>query len=331
MRKNTKLIAIVAILLIATGVITFEACNKKNEVVKNTMPSTPDKSIIYQEQVPDREAYIVEFKKTLLSASKTDDVLTVENANAFLFDLLNYDFCNINGDGPNKSHEISDYTISVSNGVINLNEFAALYSQISSHVYDYYHSLNLENTNYYCIFPKIVNFDANATTTTVSVLTVLTSGHADKSINYNYDLCDYFPADTLYQWQDAAVVLENCFNDALPVCSSDTGRCYYVNDRERKFYYADYYYPGTFKSRLYVCGTCDFDETYIDQDEMCALLNSYIDLAYEYARESCVINGTVEAIIGNLPNNNPDNPVPIHHYLTVDYVDVMCTTGEPNL
>ena len=64
MVKKSKIVAVAATLLIAAaGVITFEACNKKNEVINSAPQMVQKKGIVYQNDVPDREAYILEFEK----------------------------------------------------------------------------------------------------------------------------------------------------------------------------------------------------------------------------------------------------------------------------
>lgn len=331
MRKHTKLIASVAALLIAAaGVITFEACNKKNEVINSAPQMVQNKGIVYQNEVPDREAYILEFEKKLQSGAKSDEVLTAENANAFMFDLLNFDFCNINGNGPDKTYETSTYTLNVSNGTIDLDEFANLYSQISSHVYDYYHSLSFDNKNYYCIVPEIAEFDANATTTTVTVNTTLTSGQLlrDRSV----DPCEYF-TESSYQWDDAADTLTKYLNLFRTPCMSDeTGRCYLTNFRSHTFYYDDPYFnthPNA--PKLYYCGSCTYNEATIENDTLCAYYWKYRNLACEYYYcEPCVLYYMVSAIQGNVVNGGDVIP-PLHHSLYAEYATVVCTDFEPRL
>ncbi len=330
MKKQMKIVATVATLLIAAaGVITIEACNKKNEVIKNVPEIVPNKGIVYQTEVPDREAYILEFEKKLQSAAKSDEVLTGENANAFMFDILNFDFCNINGNGPDKTYETSTYTLNVSNGMINLSEFANLYSQISAHVYDYYHSLNFDNKNYYCIEPEIAEFDANATTTTVTVNTTLTSGQMlrDRSV----DPCEYFTAQS-YQWEDAADTLAKYLKMFRTPCMSDeTGRCYLTNIRDHTFYYDDPYYTSHPNApKLYYCGSCTLNAS-ISQEDMCVLYWNYYNLAHEYCHHfSCVLMYDVYALYGNHSKEDEVIP-PLHHSLYVEYADVMCTVVEPKL
>ncbi len=325
MLKKSKIVATVATLLIAVaGVITIEACNKKNEVIKNVPEIVPNKGIVYQSEVPDREAYILEFEKKLQSVAKSDEVLTGENANAFMFDILNFDFCNINGNGPDKTYETSTYTLNVSNGMINLSEFANLYSQISAHVYDYYHSLNFDNKNYYCIEPEIAEFDANATTTTVTVNTTLTSGLSYRNFTYDSTLCDCFPVDTLYQWQYAALVLTECFNTSI----------YHPNLSERVFFtsisntHFDYlHYP-----QLFNCYGCNVTHHKITSEDMCDYLNAYLDLAEEHRPHiKTIIQGLVIALSADPDNKSCNEQTTLNHTLDVEYGIITATQIEVRL
>lgn len=318
MVKKSKIVAIAATLLIAAaGVITFEACNKKNEVINSAPQMVQNKGIVYQNEVPDRVAYILEFEKKLQSAAKSDEVLTAENANAFMFDLLNFDFCNINGDGPDKTYETSTYTLNVSNGTIDLDEFANLYSQISSHIYDYYHSLSFDNKNYYCIEPEIAEFDANATTTTVTVNTTLTSGLSYRNFTYDSTLCEYFTQDE-YQWRYAADVLTDYLNMSI----------YHPNLSDRIFFtcisyeYFNYLqYP-----QLFNCYGCNVTHHTIDKQEMCGYLNAYLDLAEEYRPNiKNIINCLVKAWNANPVVESGNDQTTLNHTLDVSYGIITAT------
>lgn len=318
MVKKSKIVAVAATLLIAAaGVITFEACNKKNEVINSAPQMVQKKGIVYQNDVPDREAYILEFEKKLQSGTKSDEVLTAENANAFMFDLLNFDFCNINGDGPNKTYETSSYTLNVSNGTVDLTEFANLYSQISTHVYDYYHSLNLDNKNYYCIEPEIAEFDANATTTTVTVKSTLTSGLSYRSVTYDSTLCAYFPEGIMYRWDQAADTLTKYFNMSI----------YHPNLSERVFFSckSHVFFDYNHYHQLYHCtGGCI--NPMIDNQKMCDLLNAYLDLAEEFRPHiKNIIEGLVRSWGADPVIENTSGPNVPNHTLDVDYGIITAT------
>lgn len=331
MVKKSKIVAVVATLLIAAaGVITFEACNKKNEVINSAPQMVQKKGIVYQNEVPDREAYILEFEKKLQSGAKSDEVLTAENANAFMFDILNFDFCNINGNGPDKTYETSTYTVNVSNGTIDLDEFANLYSQISSHVYDYYHSLSLDNKNYYCIEPEIAEFDANVTTTTVTVKSTLTSGLSYRNFTYDSTLCDYF-TENAYHWQAAADTLTKYFN--MSIYHPDlSGRLFFTCTSNIRFDYN--HYP-----QLYHCDCCSIPNATIPtvpmcegEKTMCDYLNAYLDLAEEHRPHiKNIIEGLVSAWWADPVIENTSGCNVLNHTLDVDYGIITATQIEVRL
>ena len=325
MVRKTKTVAVMAALLIAAaGVITFEACNKKNEVV-NSIPQMPQKQgIVYLKDVPDRVAYTAEFKKKLQMQERSEEFLTVDNANAFLFDILNYDFGDIQENKDEILYETTTYAVNVANGAINLSDFASLYKQISMHVYDYYHSLNVVNPHYLYIYPKIEEFDANATTATVTVETALTSGYGERTIVFDSTLCDYFIYEP-YQWDDAADTLEYYFNLQYPNISNlAPGRYFFSTPTPVGFYYEDY--PD-----LYHCDNCT-NNAIIYDDEMCELLNAYMDIADDYAYSHggvYVMSCEIIPTSGYMTNGKVIPP--LHHFLIVCFSTINTSPTGPNV
>lgn len=329
-KLSKKFVAVAATMLVVAGVLAFGACNKKTEMeIVANMPQ--NNGIIYQKTVPDRVDYIRDFEEKLKSVERSDEFLTVDNANAFLFDILNFDFCDVQYDKTDISYETSTYTLNVSNGVINLSDFATLYRQISSHIYEYYHSLNdYVNPKYYGIYPKIEAFDTDATSTTVTVKSTITSGSYQRTITFDSTLCDYFTEEE-YLWDSAADTLEKYFNLQYPKCSlGNSGRVFFSGYNVVEFYYEDWYFSLVpFVSRLFYCGNC-LMETYLTPEEMCVLLNNYIDLADEYALDHggiCVMEVDIVPTCGDLWKA----PVSIHHVLYVTYATLCTSPIGPNL
>lgn len=70
MRTNKKLFAAVAALLVAAAdVVTFEACNKKNEVVNNT----DNKNIVTISTNDDMDGYLLDLRKIHCTLQPMDD------------------------------------------------------------------------------------------------------------------------------------------------------------------------------------------------------------------------------------------------------------------
>lgn len=315
MKKCFKIVAAVATVLIAaTSAITFEACSKKNEAAKNLTELTTNHGIVYQKNAQDRSAYIAEFEQKLKSTEKSDEFLTLDNANSFLFDILNYDFGDIQKNKLAMSYETTTYTVNVSNGVINLADFANLYEEISSYVSKYYHNLDLVNPHYYYIFPQIEEFDPNATTATVTVETAVSSGGLGRVTTFNNDWCDYFTYEP-YNWEDAADTLEYYLNLQFQH-ELGSGRYFFTNPTPVIFTHQNY-------SQLFFCGNCA-NVSFTDA-EMCQFMNDYFDIlvAYAMAHEGLVVM-SCEVIpqYGNPPY--PDAPIPMSHDL-IGYFSSICS------
>ncbi|MCQ2309066.1 MAG: hypothetical protein MJZ78_03700 [Bacteroidales bacterium] len=326
MKNYLKLATVaVALVMVTAIVVTFEACRK--DKISSNIEGKINEGIVYQQNIADRETYIIDFKKKYLSGSKSDEVMTAENANAFLFDLLNFDFCNLNVDYSHVTYETTSYDVSVKDGMIGIGDFAALYSQVSSHVREYYHSLNVINPNYLYMKPEI-DYEDGAPTATVTVTAALSSGFYPKNdAEFDSTLCDHFPPGTLYDWEDAADTLEYYTNLHAAYSNSmiSYGRYYFTNISVREFPYTEY--PGMFNSHGWY-----FYLTYISNDDMCILLNNYINYARSgitLARVIVCVN--IEAFMANPGKRESNDSNTANHYMTVTYGDVASTNTEPNL
>lgn len=325
MKKHIKLVALVATLLIAAaGLITFEACNKKTEMINNVPQFSKEEGIVYQTSVPDRAAYIEEFKKMMNSSEKSGNFLTVENAGAFLFDLLNYDFGNIQKDKDDILFDITNYSVNVTDGAIGLSDFSALYSQISAHAKDYYNSLDADNPNYCYILPKFVDVEATDTQATVTVKSAITIGTGSRDYHIDRSVCDCFPADTNYFWVDAAYAIEDCFNLQYPHTPSINGeRWFFSTPVTVGFSYLNY-------SALF--NSLNNANIYLGSSEMCDYLIAYMDIADTYAYNHgglyvmcCDITPMTE------DPRNGNEAKPMHHYLEVDFSTINYSgPGGPN-
>lgn len=90
MVKKSRIVAAVAILLIAAaGVITFEACNKKNEVVNNTK----NKNIVTISNNDDMDGYLLDLRKRMKSAIKDGEAMSLSDAEWALTALENFGLC----------------------------------------------------------------------------------------------------------------------------------------------------------------------------------------------------------------------------------------------
>lgn len=320
MKKYFRFAAVATLVFAVAGAITFVACNKKSEVINNVPQMAQDKNIVYQKSVSDRAAYIIEFEKKLISAEKCGEYMTVENANSFLFDVLNYDFGNIQQSWEGIIYDTTTYNVNVTDGTISLNDFTSLYSQISAHAQEFYNNIEVDNPNYLYIFPKIAVAESNTSEAVVTVTSAITAENFYHDIKGCRSLCDCFIED-YYQWQYAATVLEYCFNLQYPQGPSIGGERWFFSTPVRVGF--DYqHYAGLY----YGSGG------YIDKDEMCTLLINYMGIAenYGYTHGGLYVMGCeIDPIFGEIVNG--DWARPCHHYLWVDFATINYSgPGGPN-
>lgn len=151
MRKNFKIVATMAALLIAAvGVITFEACNKKDEAVKDISElNTPELSFMDKE--------MIQFGDKMKSATKTGETMPLEEAIRNFSNYQNFRLC----DASRYSIDIERLTIeaeiTLNNGNVNLSDLYSLYESNKKAIKDKIMSIEGDDKAVYCISSKIYN------------------------------------------------------------------------------------------------------------------------------------------------------------------------------
>ena len=149
MRKHTKLVATMATLLIAAaGVITFEACNKKNEVVNNIPElNTPELS--------DMDKEMILFGKKMKSATKGGETMPLEEAIRNLSNYENFKMCDASNYSANMERFTIEAEIPVMEGNVYLSDINALYESNRKQIKDKLASIEGDNKTVYSIFSRI--------------------------------------------------------------------------------------------------------------------------------------------------------------------------------
>lgn len=149
MRKNFKFIATVATLLIAAaGVITFEACNKKNEVVKNIPElNTPELS--------DMDKDMILFGEKMKSATKGGETMPLDEAIRNFSNYENFKMCDASKYSTDMLRFTIESKIPVTDGNVYMSDINALYESNRKEIKDQLVSLEGENAIVYCIYSRI--------------------------------------------------------------------------------------------------------------------------------------------------------------------------------
>lgn len=151
MKKHMKLVATVATLLIAaSGIITFEACNKKNEIAKNI----PE---LNAQELTDFDKEMILFGEKMKSAKKGGETMPLAEA---IRNLTNYENFKM-ADASIFSAETEIYNIEsiipVNEGNVNLSDLYALYQSNKQSIKTKLQMLDGDIKNVYCINTKLID------------------------------------------------------------------------------------------------------------------------------------------------------------------------------
>jgi hypothetical protein len=234
MKKHFKLVAAVAALIVVTtAVVTFEACNKKNEVVSNN--STNDVVSILPNASTDE--YLLDLRNRMKNATKDGEAMTITDAEWALTALENFGFC----DGSKRSKEMivdTFYTrIRVSDSKISLYNLNLAYENNKSQIMNKFNSIIGDDKNIYWIMCDIDNSlkeDSATVKTIVSIRNGDDMGNPMRfeSTDYWYDFNGKGKCDS-YVWQyegrDAVTEMNTKVLANIPQYECVNGRVYFTN------------------------------------------------------------------------------------------------------
>ena len=149
MVKKSKIVAIAATLLVAAaGVITFEACNKKNEVVNNI----PE---LNTRELSDMDKEMILFGEKMKAATKGGETMPLEEAIRNLSNYENFKMCDASNYSANMERFTIESEIPVIEGNVYLSDINALYESNRKQIKDKLASIEGDNKTVYSIFSRI--------------------------------------------------------------------------------------------------------------------------------------------------------------------------------
>ncbi|MBO7468637.1 MAG: hypothetical protein J6T81_00760 [Bacteroidales bacterium] len=149
MVKKSKIVAVVATLLIAAaGVITFEACNKKNDVVKNI----PELNVA---ELTDMDKEMILFGEKMKSATKGGETMPLEEAIRNLSNYENFKMCDASNYSADMERLTIESVIPVNNGNVFLSDLNSLYENNKREIIKQLNNIDNIGKDIYCIISKI--------------------------------------------------------------------------------------------------------------------------------------------------------------------------------
>ena len=149
--KTTKtIIAIIALAIVATAVAIVSCKKEKQEQTSYTLEQSEQPS-------ENMDAYLLSFKKKLLSAEKGSELLSLEEARLNLGNLLNFDFDDANYATNVFHYDTLHVKLTLTNGQVDLSDLAEAYFEAFEQILDALNAVSITEKSVYGIHCEIEN------------------------------------------------------------------------------------------------------------------------------------------------------------------------------
>ncbi len=288
MNKKMKFVAVVATLLIAAaGVITFEACNKKNEVVNNI----PELNVA---ELSDMDKEMILFGEKMKSATKGGETMQLDEAVRNLSNYENFKMCDASRYSADMERLTIESEIPVTNGNVYLSDINAIYESNRKQIKDKLASLEGDDKTVYCVYSRI---DENSKDG--EDVRVVTDAYIFRSqpIGFGIDIndTDYWYSCCLegkcgpYYGQnigeDAVTRLEDVAKSQILIPSCVAGYRVYLIDKEVEYVYSNEWIDPNSPNGHYGLIDYDYEITCLDPTDMAYYRNNIISKLTEWSTQ----------------------------------------------
>lgn len=315
------------ILLIAVaGVITFVACNKKNEMVNNIVKT----NVVSISPDDDMDGYLLDLRKRMKSATKDGEAMPLADVEWNLTALENFGFC----DGSKRSDKMiidTFYTeLRVKDGSVSLYDLNLAYEDNKVKIMNRFKSLENNDKNIYyikCLIDSVLYNDCVRVTTITSMRNggsmPRLDGFGPTDYWYDFDLrgkCGPYEGQCV--GRDATTEMQQKVIQNMDHYSCQPGyRLYYTNIyNESIWYYGSCEDSPSAPDCLYTNWT--YYNRCLTPDELNWYLNYILSLFEEWAdaninRDIIDVEFVEDLYIG--VHNYPPNYTTTHEFWTINY------------
>ena len=237
-RKTILAISVIAVATIVS--VAVVSCKKEKQ---DTASSNKTEQIV--PSVNNMDEYLISFKNKLLSAQKGDEIISLEQAQHDLSNLLNFDFGDVNY-ATNVFVEDTLYSkLKLTNGQVDLSQLAVTYKSVVESVSNVYKETVLPEKSVYSIICSIANSTAKDEIVDVEIILTLRGYSQDANIRDSYEYwrpqylggtCD----GHLVGYCGGAKLVESWLNNQILLPECLNGRGYFTDiDWSYKDGYAD--------------------------------------------------------------------------------------------
>lgn len=188
MKKSKTLIAIIAMVIVATTVAVVSCKKEKQEQAMNNEKQV---ALCYDNM----DEYLMSFKKKLLSAQKGEETISLEQAQRDLGNLLNFDFGDANHPTNVYHFDSIRVKLTVNQNEVELSQLAITYNEAYNSILETYHSIDLPEKSIYAISCTFNELETKDGETEDVEFVVVTRGFIEDPImpSNNHDTLDWRP------------------------------------------------------------------------------------------------------------------------------------------
>lgn len=340
MKKSNFIIATLLVAVAAS--VAFVSCKKESQdaLLNNNQPV----KAFTVPQVNDMNAYLKEFKQKMQESQNSKDVeyLSLEEAAWHLSSVANFDYGEVNVRYTDLRYDTLNYQVCVTNGQVALSELNTLYAIIASDIEALFQNLDLQEKHFRLIGVCITDDGQVVVDLIISYYILDHTWYFEDDFNAAMACYEWFESHVNYCWNTTATeLLETAINffegiDYVSPGETPTEREYYIPTSDEFFNHEDYIdtlgSPFYNNSRIFVVRSNSWTVPYLDINEMCYCLDSYLALPFEFLQDNHFTMSTRPVHWTIIPNeyyNTHDQKYYFCHQVKVKF-GIRVSTGGHN-
>ena len=274
--------------------LAMGSCKKENQNVKTNNSGTAV-SHFDPSHISDMNAYLGEFKQKMKQSQYTKDneTLSLEEAAWHLSSVANYDFANANAEFTDLRYDTLQYHVNVTNGHVALSDLNAVYASMASDIDAFYQNLDLQEKHFRFIGASVSENGQVRVGLITSYIVLDHTWYFAGDWEAALFCYEWLDDNTYYDWNTGAKqLLESLINSleghnySMNNNPPVVGRVYYVYTMDTVFTWDNcidpYGSPFFHDSRLYAALADAHADPWLEFNEMCYCIDSYLGLPFEY-------------------------------------------------
>ena len=276
-----KKVFIFAAIMLAAMTIVVVSCKKDSQ-----QKVSPNDQVSYDDQ-DNMDAYLLAFKDKLHNATKGSEVISLEQAQRDLSNLLNFDFGDANYATNVYQHDTLYVRVVSTDNMVDLSELSATYNDAFDQILDSYRILNLEDKSVYSIYCDFENANKNGGNERMRII-VTFRGYIGMARSLTHDTLSWQPSRVGTSCDDptmpygGAVNMQHWIMDSQPGHYCEFGGRVYFTDEEDWFKKGiDTYDPIEGRYKIFTIFTNQIDTVCISHEDMEYYFTNILDYYYQ--------------------------------------------------